>query len=411
MTEKQLTPHYDLVIAGGGMVGASLACALGEQDLRIAIIEAVPYQSKSQPSYDDRVIALSYGSYKILKTMGVWEHLQESATPIKHIHVSEQGAFGVTHLHHTDENVPALGYVAAARDIGEALVNKLSTLKNVDLINPAQLSALQIDNESVTATITVKKKSKTLVARLLVAADGGQSTARHLLGIHCDETDYHQSAIITNVSNQRPHNFVAYERFTPVGPIAALPMTDDRCSIVWTQPSENVATIMELGDEEFLSRLHKSFGNRLGKFLKVGKRAQYPLKLMRVKEQVRPRFALIGNAAHTLHPIAGQGFNLGMRDVAALAQVIVDTHKKQLDIGDLGALEQYANWRRADHKQIIGFTDTLVRVFSNQFPPLQKTRTAGLVALDTIPLARHLLAKHTMGIAGKLPRLARGLAL
>ncbi|WP_455211920.1 2-octaprenyl-6-methoxyphenyl hydroxylase [Kaarinaea lacus] len=412
-----MTKHseYDLVIVGGGMVGASLACALGKQALRIAMVEAVPYQAASQPSYDDRAIALSYGTHKIFNGIGVWQHLTYHATPIKHIHVSEQGAFGTTHLHHSDEGVEALGYVTTARDIGQALVKQLKTLKNVDLISPAQLSDLHIDDTCATITVSKDKRTLVLQSHLLVAADGGQSTTRQLLGISAHKTDYQQSAVIANVSSQLPHNNTAFERFTPNGPLAVLPMSlenkDNRCSIVWTQRSDKIEAIVELSEQDFLSKLQQSFGNRLGRFLKVGKRSVYPLHLMHAQEQVRPRAALIGNAAHTLHPIAGQGFNLGLRDVAALAEIIVDAHLAHIDIGDFAVLQQYAQWRKADHKQIISFTDTLVRVFSNHFMPLQAARTAGLFVLDNLPLAKHALAKHTMGLAGKLPRLARGLSL
>jgi 2-octaprenyl-6-methoxyphenol hydroxylase len=407
--------HYDLIIVGGGMVGASLACALGNQTLRIAIIEAVPYQAQSQPSYDDRAIALSFGTHKIFDGIGVWQYLVPHVTPIKHIHVSEQGAFGVTRLHHSDEGVEALGYVTTARDIGQALISQLRNLKNVDLISPAQLTDLHIDDSGVTITVEKNKKTLTIASKLLVAADGGQSTSRQLLGISAAKTDYQQSAIIANVSCQQPHHHIAFERFTPNGPLAVLPMSmngdEHRCSIVWTQARDNVDTILELDEQNFLAKLQQSFGNRLGRFLKVGKRSVYPLYLMHVQEQVRPRVALIGNAAHTLHPIAGQGFNLGLRDVAALAEIIANAHHAQIDIGDLAVLQQYAQWRKADHKQIIGFTDTLVRVFSNHFTPLQTARTAGLFALDTLPAAKHILAKHSMGLAGRLPRLARGLSL
>jgi 2-octaprenyl-6-methoxyphenol hydroxylase len=407
--------HYDLIIIGGGMVGASLACALGSQQLRIAMVEAVAFKAESQPSYDDRAIALSFGTHKIFNGIGVWRYLVPHVTPIKHIHVSEQGAFGVTRLHHNDEGVEALGYVATARDIGRALISQLRTLNNVDIISPAQLTDLHIDDDNVTVTVNKGKKALTITSTLLVAADGGQSTTRELLGIAVSKTDYQQSAVIANVSCQQPHQHIAFERFTPNGPLAVLPMSmngdEHRCSIVWTQPRNNVEAIIELDEQNFLAKLQQSFGNRLGRFLKVGKRSVYPLYLMHVQEQIRPRVALIGNAAHTLHPIAGQGFNLGLRDVAALAEIIVNAHDAQTDIGDLAVLQHYAQWRKADHKHIIGFTDTLVRVFSNHFFPLQTARTAGLLALDTFPPAKHVLAKHTMGLAGRLPRLARGLSL
>jgi len=407
--------YYDLIIVGGGMVGASLACALGKQDLRIAMVEAVPYKAESQPSYDDRAIALSFGTHTIFNSIGVWPYLADKATPIKHIHVSEQGAFGATRLHHSDEGVPALGYVVSARDIGQALNRQLQTLDNINLISPAQLHDLHFEDDSVQANVLKGRKTLSLQCRLLVAADGGQSTTRQLLGINADKADYGQSAVIANVSTELPHNNFAYERFTPNGPLAVLPMTMDndehRCSVVWTQRSDAADAVLALDDEAFLQQLQRSFGNRLGRFTKAGKRSVYPLYLMHVQEQIRPRVALIGNAAHTLHPIAGQGFNLGLRDVAALAEIIVQAQQAQADIGDLTVLQQYAQWRKADHQRIIGFTDTLVRLFSNGFTPLQNARTAGLLALDTLPPVKHLLAKHTMGLAGRLPRLARGLPL
>ncbi|MCG6971236.1 MAG: 2-octaprenyl-6-methoxyphenyl hydroxylase [Gammaproteobacteria bacterium] len=415
MSNNTKKSQYDLVIVGGGMVGASLACALGAQPLRIAMVEAVPYQAESQPSYDDRAIALSFGTHTIFNGIGVWPHLAEHATAIKHIHVSEQGAFGATRLHHSDEGVPALGYVVTARHIGQALISRLQTLKNVEVISPAQLSDLHHNEEFVSITVRKDNQSLVLESQLLIAADGGQSTTRQLLGISATKTDYRQSAIIANVSTQQPHGNVAFERFTPDGPLAVLPMSaagdNHRCAVVWTQRGDKVEAIAALDEPDFLQQLQRSFGNRLGRFLKAGKRSVYPLYLMHVQEQVRPRVALIGNAAHTLHPIAGQGFNLGLRDVAALAEIIVNAQQAQADIGDLGVLQQYAQWRKTDHKQIIGFTDSLVRLFSNRFAPLHSARTAGLLALDTLPPVKHVLAKHTMGLAGKLPRLARGLSL
>lgn len=411
MTNESKSSSYDIVIVGGGMVGASLACSLGKQPLRIAIIEAAVFQTASQPNYDDRAIALSYGTQQIFQSIGVWPLLADKATPIKHIHVSERGTFGVTRLHHHDEGVDALGYVCTAREIGQALITQLANINNVEVISPAQLIGIQERDDHLAAQIQFNDQVTTLNTKLLVAADGGQSSSRELAGIQAQHIDYHQSAVIANITTQRPHNHIAYERFTPHGPIALLPMSDNRCAVVWTHPSQAVDTILGMSDAEFLNQLQQLFGARLGQFVKVGKRAAYPLHLVKAKEQIRQRIALIGNAAHTLHPIAGQGFNLGLRDVAALAQVIVDARKDTVDFGDLATLNNYAKWREADHKRIIGFTDNLVRLFSNQLRPLQISRTTGLLAMDLLPQAKHLLAKHTMGIAGKLPRLARGLPL
>ena len=398
------------------MVGASLACALGNQKLRIAIMEAYQAKTDTPPSYDDRAIALSYGTSKIFKTLGFWETLQTSATPIKQIHVSDKGHAGITRINHQEENVDALGYVITARELGQTLYKMLGEFKNIDLISPAQLEDLEFYDDVVTAKYTTGASTKnnsqqSLNTRLVVAADGGNSSVRKLMGIDAEQYDYQQTAVTANVTTESPHNNVAYERFTSQGPLAILPMQDNRCSLVWTWPTDKVKEILDLDDEQFLIRLQDSFGNRLGKFIQAGKRSSYPLKLVKATTQVKRRVALIGNAAHTLHPIAGQGFNLGMRDVAALAQVIVEENRANRDFGLLRALQPYQQWREQDHRRIIGFTDNLVKIFSNRFAPLALARNIGLLATDVTPSMKHLLAQHTMGLAGKLPKLVRGLQL
>ena len=408
--------HYDITIVGGGMVGASLACALGNQDLRIAILEAHNAKLDTPASYDDRAIALSYGTSQIFRTLGFWEELEASSTPIKHIHVSDKGHIGITRINHQEENVDALGYVITARELGHALYKMLVDFKNIDLISPAQLEDLEFCDDLATAKYSLNASNKnnaqqSLNTRLIVAADGGNSSVRKLMNIDAVQHDYQQTAVTANVTVAKAHNNIAYERFTSQGPLAVLPMQDDRCSLVWTWPTDKAQQVMELTDDQFLQKLQSAFGNRLGEFTQVGKRGSYPLKLIKATTQVKKRLALIGNAAHTLHPIAGQGFNLGMRDVAALAQVIVDEHNANRDIGLLRALQPYQQWRQQDHNRIIGFTDNLVKIFSNRFAPLALARNIGLLATDVTPPMKHLLAKHTMGMAGKLPKLVRGLQL
>ncbi len=415
-SNKQKTnTDYDLIIIGGGMVGASLACALANQPLRIAIVEAVPYQANNQPSYDDRAIALSFGSRRIFDGLGLWSEISQHTTAINRIHVSDQGRFGFARLDNQQENVDALGYVITARDLGRTLVKQLDLLKNLTLLSPAKLTDLKLGDDHATAVIDAggekDEKTETLTAQLIVAADGGNSAVRQLLDIQTTDHDYNQTAIVANITPEYPHQHVAYERFTQHGPLALLPMEDNRCALVWTHDPQESKRILELNDEEFLNELQHSFGQRLGRFLKTGKRSAYPLKLVKAQEQVRNRLALIGNAAHTLHPIAGQGFNLGLRDVATLAQIITDTSQQNQDIGALDVLEQYAQWRTRDHRQVIGFTNTLVNTFSNHFPPLALARNLGLIATDIIPPLKHALSKHSMGLSGKLPRLARGLPL
>lgn len=415
----QAMTDYDVVIVGGGLVGASLAYALKQHGLRIALIETAAFKTQAQPNYDDRAIALSFGSRRVLEGMGLWPLLTSIATPIHKIHVSDRGHFGATRIDSREEGVDALGYVITARDLGRTLVEAINSCTDLDIISPATVCAVDIQADRAHVSITTsdqQDQTSSLCCKLIVAADGGQSSVRNLLGIESKQTDYHQTAIITNVSSDKPHNNIAYERFTDSGPIALLPMlataTDaSRCALVWTQPGTQADEIMALDDAHFLAQLQQCFGNRMGRFTKVGKRASHSLHMIQSSEQFRPRLAIIGNAAHTLHPIAGQGFNLGLRDVSTLAQTLVDAVQAGRDPGDLHVLQDYAQWRKRDQQNIRFFTDSLVRLFSNAFPPLALARNAGLVITDILPPIKHLLARHTMGTAGKLPRLARGLPL
>lgn len=403
--------QYDLVIVGGGMVGASLAIALGSSSLRVALLEAVPFRADSQPSYDDRAIALAYGTRRIFAGMGMWDDLCAETTPIHSIHISDRGHFGFTRLDCRDEGVEALGYVAISRIMGAILTEQLSRLPNVNVLCPATVTNVVIGGHHAEVEIKLGEASRRLTAKLVVAADGASSQVREWLGIETSRREYDQTAVITNISPQRDHHNRAFERFTDSGPLALLPMNDKRCSVVWTVRSDHADEVMNLDDESFLSSLQERFGRRLGSFLRVGTRRAYPLKLVRAKEHVRPRLALIGNAAHTLHPVAGQGFNLGLRDVAVLAEVVNDASMNGDDIGGIEILQAYAGWRRRDHFKMIAFTDGLARVFANPFAPLRALRDFGLLAVDVTPSLKHTLTRHTMGLAGKLPRLARGLPL
>ena len=407
MTE---TYDYDVLIIGGGLVGASLACALGNLPLRIGVIEAFPFGSATQPSYDDRSVALAYGSRRIFEGIGLWPSLTKDATPIHKIHVSDRGHFGVVRLDATTAGQEALGYVIENRHLGKVLTETLSGLANVEMLCPAQLQAIEI-NEMASAVVKQGDSTRTLTARLIVGADGGQSVVRKCTGIKVISRDYGQSAVIANVTPGNFHHYIAYERFTKQGPLAMLPMSTDRCALVWTMDRENSSSVLEMSDDMFLARLQQYFGFRLGRLVKAGKRHVYPLTLVRAREHVRHRLVLIGNAAHTLHPVAGQGFNLGLRDVAVLAQVLTEGLIKEDDPGTLAVLDRYQHWRRRDQAGVAAFTDSVVRIFSNSFSPLVVARNLGLVALDVVPPLKTGLLRHTMGLAGKLPRLARGLSV
>lgn len=400
---------YDLIIAGGGMVGASLAIGLSGRGLRMALIDAHVPGDPGQAGYDDRAIALAYGSRRIFEGMGVWADIEPEAEPICDIHVSDRGHFGFTHLAAAEEGVPALGYVATARQLGHALLGRLRECADVDWIAPAQVVAVSSDDVAAHVTIEDETGERVLNTALLVAADGGRSFVREQLGLPTRQWQYGQSAIVTNITPGRPHRNVAYERFTDTGPVALLPMSGDRCAVVWTVRDEQVEEVMALDDSAFLRAFQTRFGYRLGRFQRVGTRASYPLKLLRVQESVRQRIAVIGNAAHTLHPIAGQGFNLGLRDVAALVEEVLRARQWQQDIGSDSVLAAYEDWRLADQRNVALATDGLARLFSNPLPLLRLGRNLGLLAMDLLPPGRHALATAAMGVSGRLPRLARGL--
>lgn len=406
------TPDYDILVVGGGMVGAAFACALGGAGLRIAVIEAVPLTASAQPSYDERTIALAFGSRRIFEGIGVWSEVARlGATPIEKIHISDRGHFGFTHLSRAELGQEALGYVVEARVLGLALLTRLQQLPNITWLCPATLENVDFQTENAVARIRHDGAIQDLRARLVVAADGADSAVRNVAGIDFERTEYGQSAVVTTVTIHQPHQNTAYERFTGTGPLALLPMSDNRMAVVWSTRTDNVQTLLSLSDEEYLARLQERFGDRLGTLTRLGKRRAYPLMLTRVKEHVRPRLVLIGNAAHTVHPVAGQGFNLGLRDVAALAEVLVAAKQEGRDLGELEMLKRYADWRARDNRVISTFTNSLIRVFSNDFPPLAFARNLGLLAVDLVPPLKRRLLRVTSGLAGKLPRLARGLPL
>jgi len=402
---------YDVILIGGGMVGASLACALSGQGMRIAVIEGIAPTARARPGYDDRAIALAWGTSRILDGLDLWQQLLGDATPIHRIHVSDRGHFGTAHMDRTDEGLPAIGYVVPARAIGQVLDNALERAPGIERFCPARVTDVERGESDIRVHVAQDKAQFTLHGRLLVAADGADSFIREHFGIASLERDYGQSAIVTNITPQLPHRNVAYERFTDTGPLALLPMTEQRCAVVWTVASGQVDAVMQLSDADFLAQLQERFGQRLGRLQRVGRRQAWPLRLLHAKESIRERVVLVGNAVHTLHPIAGQGFNLGARDVAVLAEVLVDAVRCDEDPGSLAVLQRYDNWRRQDHRNVTVFTDGLARLFSLPLPMLGAVRGAGLLAFDLLPPAKRLLTRMTMGRASRLPRLGRGLPL
>ena len=404
-------PQYDVIIIGGGMVGASLACALSGQGLRLALVEAIESDTRSEAGYDDRAIALAYGTRRIFDGLQLWDSLASAATPIHQIHVSDRGHFGMVHMDRADEGLPAIGYVVPARAIGQVLADAITGIKGLDIFCPATVTEVKRTAAAVEVDMSHEGLMTTLSGRLIVAADGADSPLREQFGIGSVVSDYQQTAIVTNITPQLPHNNIAYERFTASGPLALLPMSEGRCAVVWTVASSEAEAVMALDESDFIAELQSRFGYRLGRLERVGRRQAWPLRLVRAKESVRERLALIGNAVHTLHPIAGQGFNLGARDVAVLAEVLVDALHAAEDPGSLAVLQRYADWQQRDHNNVTVFTDGLARMFTLPLPALGVARSAGMLAFDLLPPAKRLLTRLTMGRSGRTPRLARGLPL
>lgn len=394
---------YDIAIVGGGMVGASLAVALEGLGVRTALIEAVPHDAAAQPSFDERTTALSNGSRRILETLGVWPDLAAAATPIAKIHVSDQGHFGFARIDAAELGRGALGHVVANRALGAALWRRLSRRPDLDVFCPARVASIEIGEDAVQLAIASDRRVR---ARLVVAADGIDSAVRAAFGVRVETRDYGQSAIITTVLPGKFHEHVAYERFTAAGPLALLPIADGRCTLVLTLSPAAAESAMGWSDEQFLSEVQARFGWRLGRLLKVGRRRAYPLSLSRAERSSAGRCIMVGNAAQALHPVAGMGFNLGLRDVATLAELIAE---RRSELETVGAL--YDSWRAQDRREVIAFTDGLVRVFASPWGPVRRLRNLGLLAFDLLPPAKAALSALSTGAAGRIPKLARGVPI
>jgi 2-octaprenyl-6-methoxyphenol hydroxylase len=405
---------YDIVIAGGGMIGASLALALSPLGLRVAVVEAVARGETRQPSFDDRSTALSRSTQRMFEAMGLWDEVIAAATPIRRIHVSDRGRFGFSHIDAAQQGVAALGYVVINRVLGDVLQSALTNAATVDVICPARVIDIDTGGDLAVARIeSPEGEHQQLGSQLLVAADGANSAVRPMMGICAKKTDYDQHAVIGNLLPEKPLDNCAYERFTDQGPLALLPVADDRAGFVWTVSSHDAERVLGLEDEPFLDELQEAFGYRLGRLSRVGTRAAYPLSLSKALRLTAERSVLVGNSAHGLHPVAAQGFNLGMRDVAALCDCIADARSEDpsADLGDPDLLARYAEWRRNDQGKLVRLTDGIVRLFGSSSPSLRAARNIGMIGFDIVPGVRSLFAKHMMGLAGRLPRLSRGVPL
>lgn len=405
-----MTAKYDVAIIGGGLVGASLACALAPLGLQVALIEAVAFRAASQPSYDDRTLALSASSCKILQGLGLWPSLESNATPIREIQVREYQRPGRVLMKPAELGLDRFGHVVEARVFGAAVMEKIPTLENVDFLCPASVTGFTVENGNVTVETDGEDGKKLIEARLLVGADGANSFIRESLGIEAERYDYHQAAIICNITTEQDHAGRAFECFTPTGPFAVMPHVNGRCGLIWCVSSGEAEAMMEMPGREFLRQARRRFGNHLGDFVKIGKRSSYPLRLVRALEDYRPGVVILGNAAHAIHPIGAQGFNLGLRDAAALAEVLYEDQRKgsAADPGNVDLLRRYSAWRKRDHNGTIAYSDGLARIYSNPSGLAATARTAGLLAHAVFPSLRRQLAIRAMGYRGRIPRLATG---
>jgi 2-octaprenyl-6-methoxyphenol hydroxylase len=391
---------YDIAIVGGGLVGASLAAALANTPLRVILIEAsVP--PAMPPSWDERCIALNDATQRIFSDYGIWSALAADAEPITATHISEQGRFGTTRFSADEAGLPALGYNVPLRAIGTALMNTLGTLPNVRRLCPGRVTGLDTDAHRAQLTVEIDGATQVITAGLVAAADGAQSALRGLLGIGAEVRNYAQHAIVSAVQLSRPHQGVAYERFTPDGPLALIPKPGNSASLVWTTPAAAVETRLAWSDAEYLAAAQRSFGGRLGRFTALGARRGYPLARVMSEQLTAPRTALIGNAAQSLHPVAAQGFNLGLRDVAALAEALAGG----ADPGAAAVLDRYEAARQRDRSRVGNLTDTMVRTFSNRIPGLTQLRHFGLIAVDLVPPLRAAVLRQHLGHLGLPSRL------
>lgn len=397
---------HDVLIVGGGLVGASLACALDGCGLDVAMAEASAGGAVSAPpSFDERNLALAHASRLALDALGVSRHLVTPVCPIERIHVSSRGDFGTLRLAAADVGLAAFGGVVVARELGAALEARLDQVRDLQRYRPARVRGLTQHADQIQAELDDGSGGTRIGARLLVVADGTESELRSQLGIGVQRHDYRQSLFVATVQPSRGHAQVAYERFTESGPVALLPLAQDRCGSICTLPQDEAAAAAALDDAGYLELLQQRFGWRLGRFTRVGRRSVYPLQRLCADTLVASRAVLVGNAAQTIHPIGAQGFNLGLRDALTLADELLAARRAGTDPGDASLLTRYAQRRHEDRQATMALSDGLVRLFSNRFAPLRLLRSLGMVALDRVPGLRDGLITGSMGFRGDMAAL------
>ena len=408
-----MSGSYEVVVVGGGLGGLSLGCALGAAGVRTAVIDRVDPATATAAGFDGRTTSIAQGSAQVLRGIGVWSRVETAAEPILDIRVADgHPVRGISplflHYDHQEVGEAPFGYIVEHRDLRAALLENAAELSTLELIAPGEVAEATRDVTGAEVELTDGRR---LQASLVAAADGRQSPLRKAAGIEVTSWRYDQTAIVCTVAHARAHAGVAVELFLPGGPFAMLPMTGDRTNIVWTERADLALGFLDLDDEAFLGEIRRRFGDWLGPLELVGPRFAYPLGLMHAARYSDLRLALVSEAAHAIHPISGQGLNLGLRDVAALAEAIVDARRLGLEAGDVTVLARYEQWRRVDNMTLAVVTDALNRLFSNDIPPVRLARDLGLAAVGKLPPLKRFFMRHAMGVVGELPRLVKGEAL
>jgi 2-octaprenyl-6-methoxyphenol hydroxylase len=401
-----MTECYDVLIIGGGLVGASLAIALDGAGLRVGLVEATPPRVDQQPSYDERNLALARATVNALTGLGVWQGVAARATPIQRIHVSRKGEFGTVRLTAAEHGLDAFGAILPARELGNALQARLDACRPLTRHAPATVTSIATQADAIAARLTTPSGEQTLRARLLVGADGANSFVRGALCIQTDNVDYAQTAFVCTVTAERAPDGNAFERFTASGPVALLPLGERRAGVVLTVPAADAKRVATLDDAAFIDLLQDRFGYRLGRLVRPGRRVSYSLARVQAQRLHAPRAVLIGNAAQTLHPIGAQGFNLGLRDALTLAELLLDAAQAGGDPGTTELLRAYAERRREDREGTSAMSDGLARWTANEAPPLKLLRALGMLALDRVAPLQQALVRRGMGFRGRAPRLA-----
>jgi 2-octaprenyl-6-methoxyphenol hydroxylase len=402
--------QFDLIIAGGGMTGLALACTVAGANVPVLLIEQRPLLDTTVPAFDGRVTAIARGSRHLLEAIGIWPYLAAAAEPILDIEVGERHSPLTVHYDHRAVGGGPLGHIVENRMIRRALLRRVAALSTgaLQVAAPERWGRIERRADAVDVTLASGQRVR---ARLLAAADGRGSPLRDLAGIGVTRWSYRQTGIVATVAHAEPHHGRAFERFFATGPLAMLPMQGNRSSIVWAADDRLARELIVLDDQDFIGELADRFGDRYGALELAGPRWHYPLSMAQARRYTDRRLVLVGDAARTIHPIAGQGWNLALRDVAALAELVVDASRLGLDPGGPYVLQRYERWRRFDSLALIGITDGLNRLFANDLLPLRLARELGLGAVERIPPLKRFFMRHAMGLLGDLPRLMRGEAL